>query len=108
MMKKRNYSRICPHCRHKLSFRACLVYLIKNHEHSIICDNCHRIIAPEKDAVSFKLGINLGFFAIVIPAMIALYVFHTDFLTSVIAGLLFAFITFLIVSVITLGHLHFK
>lgn len=98
----------CPHCGHKISFRICLVYLIKNHKHSIICDNCNRAIAPDKDIITFNMGMSIGFSAIAIPSMVALYVFHTDFLTAVIAGILFAIAAFLIVSIITIRDIHFK
>ena len=63
--------------------------------HSIKCENCHRAVAPDKDSVSFQLGMNIGFFAIVIPAIIAIHIFHTNFITAVIAGLIVVLIAFI-------------
>ena len=63
--------------------------------HSIKCENCHRAVAPDKDSVSFQLGMNIGFFAIVIPAIMAIHIFHTNFITAVIAGLIVVLIAFI-------------
>jgi uncharacterized protein (DUF983 family) len=80
----------CPSCGYKQPLKK--VFLMNNNSHWK-CMNCETEIRPERLSSITSL---FGFFSIVIPAIISLYIYRNPLFLSMGIGLFSAFIFYLI------------
>lgn len=101
-------NRTCPHCHKKVSIINCLFYVIRGVGFSIQCNHCGNGIIPEKEPIPFHFAFISGFLAIVVPMQISLYVFHNNFLDSLVYGIFALSLDIIILIILTITTIKFK
>ena len=101
-------NRECPYCHKKVSFKKCIIYIIRGTNYPPECSHCGKQLWLEKEPIPFQYCVFAGFVIMYLSMEYFLYYCKMDFFHSMMFCLPIAILTEIICSAVILQRIYFK